>query len=287
MPMFSPDGTKLAVNDYALNEAHGLALMDYDTATNTASNYRTLFMDTDMRPAWPFILPDNGGVVFTRTDGDNFSGEGLGIGAITTGPSSDLSIVDIQSGTVTVLAQAMGYATPDDAKAGTTYLPFAAEELHHNFFPTVSPVAAGGYFWLFFDSYRHYGNLGLQRQLWAAAIDIAPDGTYAVDRSHPPFYLPGQELGTGNHRAFAALDPSKMEGDSCTSGTDCCGGYCYVEKPDDEFGEAVGSCTSHPPTKCSHTNERCATYADCCAPTDGSTANMCINGFCAVLQPPS
>ena len=97
-----------------------------------------------------------------------------------------------------------------------------------NYFPTVSPVAAGGYFWLFFDSVRHYGNLGVQRQLWGAAIDIAADGSYAVDRSHPAFYLPGQELGTGNHRAFAALDPCKKDGDSCTSGIDCCGGFCFV-----------------------------------------------------------
>jgi hypothetical protein len=246
-----------------------------------------LFVDTDTRPGWPFVLPDNGGVIFTRTDGDDFSGDGLGIDVgSTTGPSSDVSIVDVASGTATLLAQAMGYATPDDAKAGTTYLPFGAEELHHNYFPTVSPVAAGGYFWLFFDSWRHHGNLGLQRALWAAAIDIAADGTYALDRSHPPFYLPGQEFGTGNHRAFAALDPCKMEGDSCTSGTDCCGGFCYVTMPDDEFAEAVGSCTMHVPM-CAHTNEHCTSSADCCAPTDGSTPNMCIAGFCAVLQPPS
>jgi len=76
----------------------------------------------------------------------------------------------------------------------------------------VSPVAAGGYFWVFFDSLRHYGNLGLQRQLWGAAVEISATGDYTVDRSAPAFYLPGQELGTGNHRAFAALDPCKMDG---------------------------------------------------------------------------
>lgn len=35
---------------------------------------------------------------------------------------------------------------------------------------------------------------------------IHPDGTYTADPSHPAFYLPGQEFGAGNHRAFAALD---------------------------------------------------------------------------------
>jgi hypothetical protein len=60
-----------------------------------------------------------------------------------------------------------------------------------------------------------------------------------------------------------------------------------VTKPDDEFAEAVGSCTDHPPIMCSHTNERCKTSADCCAPTNGEQANICIAGFCAQLQPPS
>ncbi len=68
----------------------------------------------------------------------------------------------------------------------------------HNYFPTVSPVAAGGYFWLFFDSMRNVGNLGLQRQLWGVAIDVLPPdefaGSYADDRSHPAFYLLGQEF---------------------------------------------------------------------------------------------
>ena len=112
------------------------------------------------------------------------------------------------SSTVTVLAKAMGYNTPADAANNTTYLPFGADELHHNYFPTVSPVAAGGYFWVFFDSVRHYGNLGLQRQLWGAAIDIQPDGDLQ-SRPQPPCVptYQSQELGAGNHRAFAALDP--------------------------------------------------------------------------------
>ena len=57
--------------------------MDFDAATHTASNYKVLSMETDpMRPAWPFVLPDNGGVVFTRTDGADFSGEGAGLAGI-------------------------------------------------------------------------------------------------------------------------------------------------------------------------------------------------------------
>ena len=37
MPMFSPDGQLLVFNDYAIGNAHGLALMDFDATTKTAS----------------------------------------------------------------------------------------------------------------------------------------------------------------------------------------------------------------------------------------------------------
>jgi hypothetical protein len=299
MPMLSADGTRLVFNDNAIANAHGLAIMQYDVKTDTASGYKMLMQEGagSTRPAWPFVLPDNGAVVFTRTDSADFSGNGAGItgagglpGLPTPGgipgagaPNSELSIVDIATGTVTVLAKAMGYDTPQDAASGKTYLPFGAEELKHNYFPTLSPVAAGGYFWVFFDSLRHYGNLGMQRQLWGAAIDIQADGSYILDPSHPPFYLPGQELGTGNHRAFAALDPCKKDGDKCNSGIDCCGGFCYFDDMQLELVEPVGSCS---PKKmlCSKRDERCTSDADCCPPADKSLpADSCIAGFCAQL----
>jgi hypothetical protein len=294
MPTFSPDGSLLTFNDNAAGDAHGIAVMAFDAASKTASDYKVLFMDSEMRPGWPFVLPDNNAVVFTRTNGADFSGEGAGLGDVgaianvtgaTEPPKSDMYVADMKTGTVTILARAMGYATPDDAKAGTTYLPFGAEELHMNYFPTLSPVAAGGYFWLLFDSVRHYGNQGLQRQLWGAAITIAADGSYAADLSHPAFYLPGQEFGTGNHRAFAALDPCKQDGSDCTSGVDCCGGFCYVpDASDQEFGiEAKGMCT-HDVPKCSKFSERCTTDADCCPPEMGEPQSMCIAGFCAMLS---
>ena len=58
-------------------------------------------------------------------------------------------MLDIESGTSSMLAKAMGYATEQDAQAGTSYLPFATDERDMNYYPTVSPVAAGGYFWVF------------------------------------------------------------------------------------------------------------------------------------------
>jgi hypothetical protein len=185
-----------------------------------------------------------------------------------------LFILDPATGKATILAQAMGFRTEQDAIAGQTYLPYGAEELHHNFYPTVSPVAAGGYFWVFFDSYRHYGNThasGLVRQLWGAAVDISPNGTYSGDASHPAFYLTGQEDVLGNHRAFAALDPCHKDGDACATGIDCCGGFC-----------TNGSCGVPPPPpmgpRCAGTDESCANGVACC-----NAADRCIGGFCSVI----
>jgi hypothetical protein len=301
MPMFSPDGTRLAFNDNAIDAAHGLAVMDYDVKTNKASNYKMLTHEMaggTLRPGWPFFLPDSKAVVFARTDSAEFSGNGAFIGAGSfaafagpfasfasapvSGPVSELNLVDIASGTVTILAKAMGYATPADAASGKTYLAFT-DEVHQNYFPTVAPIAAGGYFWVFFDSIRHYGNLGLQRQLWGAAIDIQANGSYALDPSHPAFYLPGQEFGAGNHRAFAALDPCKKDGDTCTSGIDCCGGTCTLG-PAMEFVEPVGSCSPPMKNACAKRDERCTKDADCCPPTNGEPANTCIAGFCAFVM---
>jgi len=289
MPFFSPDGTLLVFNDFAIAEAHGIALTRYDTKTHTASDYVVLHEEPPgaMRPAWPFALPDNGGVVFARTDELDFSGGGVGVsGDVQPGqiaPYSELSIIDLSSKKLTVLAQAMGFRTPEDAASNKTYLPFGEEDLHHTFYPTVSPVGAGGYFWVFFDSVRHYGVTGLQRQLWGAAIDISADGTYTKDPSHPAFYLSGQEFGTGNHRAFAALDPCRKDGDKCTSGVDCCGGFCYLEGQV-ELAEPVGTCSPKKDENvCSRPDERCSIASDCC----GSDPPLnCIAGFCAVVRGP-
>jgi hypothetical protein len=92
--------------------------------------------------------------------------------------ASDLYIADIATGKVTLLAKAMGFNMPADASSDATYLPFGSEDLHRNYYPTLSPTAAGGYFWVFFDSLRHFGSLGPVRVLWGAALDIRADGNY-------------------------------------------------------------------------------------------------------------
>jgi hypothetical protein len=281
MPIFSPDGRRLAFNDYGNAAGLSLSVMDFDPMTRKATNARVVFKDVaDSYPGWPFFLPDNKALVFARGLNPQFSGAGAGVfpGLPIAGPGSDLFIVDIASGTSTILAKAMGLNSPQDQ---TGYLPFGTEELHQHYYPTVSPVAAGGYFWVFFDSIRHYGNQGIARQLWGSALRISADGAYNGDPSAPAFYVTGQDFMTGNHRAFTALDACKQNGNKCTSGTDCCGGFCYVPKPQDEFNtEVEGMCTSDVP-QCSRTSDRCVADTDCCNPTD-----KCLNGYCGQIIAP-
>jgi hypothetical protein len=276
-PAFSSDGSFIAFTDYAIDSGRGIAMMAFDGTARTASAYKQIYkVASPDYIAWPFILPDNKGIVCAVGPTSDFSGGGIGlsggIGLAGLAPKSDLYMLDVATGSSTLLAQAMGFASQQDATAGTTYLPFgSADETHHNYYPTVSPVAAGGYFWVFFDSYRHYGNLGLQRQLWGTAVDVSAGGTYTADPSHPAFYLTGQELGTGNHRAFTALDPCRKDGDSCTTGIDCCNGFC-----------TNGKCGVPPPPeggpRCAGTDESCAGGVACCDPRD-----HCIAGHCGTL----
>jgi hypothetical protein len=245
--------------------------MDFDVATRKASNARTL-LTHDKLLGWPFVLPDKRAVVFSVTDRTDYGGGGVGItGLFGKGPYSDIGIVDIQTKKAFMLAQTIGFRTQADADAEKTYLPFGAEELHQHYYPTISPVAAGGYFWLFFDSVRRYGNQGLHRQLWGAAISIATvteltTGNYEKDPSFPAFYLAGQELPVANHRAFTALDPCRNDGQSCESGIDCCNGFC-----------TNGVCGRDVP-RCSMTNEACTKSSDCCNKSDS-----CIGGFCGII----
>lgn len=281
MPIFSPTGRLIAFNDFAEMGGRGLAVMDFDPALRRASNRRVVFTDSGSSyPGWPFFLPDNGALVFARGVNPQFSGAGAGVfpGFPVAGPASDLYIVDIASGTSTLLAKAMGLSTPQDQKG---YVPFGSEDLHQHYYPTVSPVAAGGYFWVFFDSIRHYGNMGVARQLWGSALLISGDGTYQGDPSAPAFYVTGQDFLTGNHRAFTALDACKQNGNKCTSGSDCCGGFCFVPKGPDEFKtELEGTCSSDKP-KCAKTGERCVADADCC-----DMADKCLGGYCGQIIAP-
>ena len=134
-----------------------------------------------------------------------------------------------------------------------------ATDANKSYQPNMLPVAAGGYRWVVFTSTRPYGNVlnlpdvqqdfsdttqyatssysaltnssDIQSQLWVAAIDDAPSG--ASDRSHPAFWLPGQNFSTSaatgyaNERGYWALDACHPAGttaaSNCEVDEDCCG----------------------------------------------------------------
>jgi hypothetical protein len=284
MPMFSPDGKKIVFNDVDNSGGHGLVVQDYDKATNAFSNPVVIYKDMSNYPGWPFFTPDSANVVFAMGPGSNFasippasfSGVGPVQAAASDVASSDLYMVRLASpGTAQALNLANGF------RGGSSYLPFPGRDEHLNFYPTGSPVAAGGYFWVFFTSRRQYGNVMVDttnsnavpdpvfhaetKKIWATAVTIDGNG----DTSHPAFLLPGQEEASGNIRAFAALAPCTQMGQSCTSGVDCCGGYC-----------TNGVCGK--PPACSAEGDKCTTTADCCTQVPPLS---CIGGFCATIVP--
>ena len=256
-----------------------IAIMSFDKSSRTMAD-RRLITNVSDKAQWPLFLPDNKGLIYADT------------------ATNDLMLLDVQSGSSTILARAMGFHSLKDVQANKSFLPYAADgESRQAYFPTVAPVAAGGYFWVYFDTPRRYGNMdtnkiesgltapmgiavpqipalnipGLgsftaSKQLWVTAIEISPDGTYKGDASAPAFYLPGQEMGANNHRAFSALDPCLETGDSCDSGIKCCSGFCSDKE-----------CVA-PPSRCAQTEEACQTQSDCC-----NEADQCIGGFCSVI----
>ena len=111
------------------------------------------------------------------------------------------------------------------------------------------------------------------QQLWVSALDAnLPAGK---DPSHPAFYLPGQDVTTGNHRAFASLDACLADGDPCSAGTDCCNGYCtngVCGRQDTVPGN---------PPACSQEQDKCSSNADCCPGLNLT----CIGGYCSFIAP--
>ena len=267
MPSFSSDGRHIVFTDHAIGgDGKGLAVLDFDPAADSFSNYRQILSDPMNYPGWAFFLPDGSGVVFTLGTSTMYTSTNL---ILPTLPTGDLYFVDLARGNaVSPLARLNGFE--DDAQM-QPYLPAGDRDLHKNYYSTGVPVAAGGYFWVFFTSRRTYGNLknGVAevadaKQLWAAALDIGGKG----DISHPPFYLRGQELGSGNVRAFAALEPCRADGATCETGIDCCARFCTNHL-----------CGPPPPRKtCSNIDEGCKTATDCCP---GAQRIDCIAGFCA------
>lgn len=210
-PAFSPDGLFLTFVDGAVASGRSVAMMRFDATKRAASEHRVLFTDERRYPGWPTFLPDRSAVVFALGERSDFSGDGAGLlRPINLVPPSDLYSVSTMAGasaaTRGMLTVAMGFNTGEDAAAENTYLPFGPEDLHRSYNPSVSPRSAGGFHWVLFDAMRHYGNRGIKRQIWVAAIDASRQVGGSLGASHPAFYLPGQEFAAGNIRPVLLRD---------------------------------------------------------------------------------
>ena len=280
---FSPEGSKVAfvaagdpaggtwTQGWNIPPPGDLQEVDFSaTATPMATNLRTIVAtgaDPTMRIAWPTFSPDGNWVIYQRgASADTRYGNGDLYIASTTTPNVEMRLASLDGD---------GY-------------PFAAgaRDLSWNFEPAFAPVAAGGYFWVVLTSRRTYGNiltgapnsdattgfLGT-KQLWVAAIDQNP--VAGQDPSHPPFHLEGQAEDTINMRGFWALDPCKMDGVGCASGTECCGGYCSGS------GDAGALVCASQTNMCAQAGDRCNLSTDCCNAAAGVT---CINHVCS--EPP-
>ncbi len=265
MPAFSPDGTKLVFNREDTGAGKSLAIMSFNVATKTFSGLVDLTSSSSFL-GWPAFTPDTQTVVYHAGSSALFETDKDSNTMIDS--TGDLMAVNVATKNAVRLDKLDGYTGASSA----SYLP--ANDPALNFAPTVLPEAVGGYFWVVFTSHRSYGNTLASKdgndqngKLWVAAIDIgAPAG---VDPSHPAFYLGGQEQAADNLRGFWVLDPCMDDGNGCTSGDQCCGGFCRPDKT----GALVCSASSG---GCSHEYEKCASASDCC--TAGAS---CINGKCA------
>lgn len=287
LPAFSHDGKTVAFTLFggpstpAIGEANGrkLVAMDFDRARSHFSNPRLIWEApaADQRPGFVSFLPTSGGVVFQRRwEGGNTTNYETRYGA-----RGELWWADLTTGQAAPLASTNGVGAD-----GMAYLPEGPsheDDETLSYEPSVSPVASGGYAWMVFLSRRRYGNVAdappwdsdtrdhdLERnvttkKIWMAAIDL--DAKPGEDPSHPAFYIPGQELRGVNSRPFFALEPCVTDRGTCSTGIDCCTGFCRD-----------GYCSEQPVDECARTDERCESTADCCA-EDGT---RCLGGYCAV-----
>ncbi len=264
MPAFAPSSKYLAYVDHT---TLGLGFFSFDAQTNQVSG-GTPLIDAGADPNWNAIAFPSVSPTTTDELGEHtliVYHRGQYPASLDTryGPG-DLYLTSIETpGTEWRLS----------AIDGDNY-PFAAgsRDLTQNYEPTFAPVTAGGYAWVVFTSRRTYGNMltgdaTVVKQLWVAAIDTNPaDG---VDPSHPPFWVPGQDLSSLNMRGFWALDPCIPAGGLCGADSECCNGNC-----------ANGVCEGPDPGECVENGDACTSDAECCDPNA-----VCNEGECGPKPP--
>ena len=244
MPTWSPNGLQVAfAGDIAAggNPAgweidftqSNLTVMSYEAGTQTFGVPQTLVNGGGSALSYPSFSADSSHLIYQKGSHSRSALENVG-------PiPGDLELVAAAGG----LPQSLTASNPG----------------HNSYMPTFSPFIEGGYQWVAFFSRRDYGHTlrGLQQpQIWLAAIDenIVP----GVDPSHPPFWLPGQDLSTSNLSSYFAPVPCREPGGECTTDIQCCNGQLCRPTSD---GASV--CTP-PEQACSLAGEDCGGDGDCC-----------------------
>ena len=294
-PAFSHDGSVLAFNFFSgpgggglpPGNASQLVSMTFDKTTGAFANPKVLYSaPTGRTPGWPAFFPTDTGAIFDNEvnapDSSTFSNVHAGTVFLGTslGARSELWWVDILGGPLP--AQRAQRKIRRRKHAGLPKGPNnhgldqvgggpPGDDSTLNYEASASPLVAGGYIWVIFTSRRMFGNVATvnpwwsdprnydistsptTKKLWVAAID--PNAKPGTDPSHPAFYLPSQELLAGNSRGFWVLNPCRQSGTSCTTGDQCCSGYCRQTTGAD--GGDVFTCVP-PPRPVARINTRSA-----------------------------
>jgi hypothetical protein len=282
MPVFSPDGTKVAFNHYegTVNgvsaDKRSLAVMDANLTTRSFSNFRIAFdepqatCDASFHPSnpctsvWPSFLPKSEALVFEREvyfNGRDFGGTRSHCDATGTcgddGAKGELWWV----GTGANAPAARLNAANGRSSSGAAVIPTgsnghtATVEPVLNYEPSVNPVEAGGYYWVAFTSRRLYGNVATVNPWW----------------SDPRWKPIGGQYGPTTKKIWvAAIDPS------APPGSDPSAPAFYLPGQELLAGNAkaywVNEACRQPSSVRSAANE-CQTNLDCCgAPTSSICA---------------
>ncbi len=222
MPDWSPTGDQIV---YAKGtggptgvQSASLELLRYDSANQLWNNPQTLVPFTGQNNYYPAFDPSGNWVLFNRSPGNHDSYENIGVGDGGVG-DGELWMVNAKTGGAPIRLDAV-------TDPGSTSWP--------KFAPDLDSYSGGSVVWVTFASARAYGlrlpeNSGVQ--LWMAAIDLnkAQNGQ---DPSFPAFWLPFQDIKSGNHIAQWVTSVARKP---CTKNTDCAGnetcnnGKCFPQ----------------------------------------------------------